>query len=322
MSLLHLKSGRQPPPARRIVTETRIFTVDEIGAWRVPPFQRPLRINDKVRMLSEQIKTDGGIIPGVVTLGILNDTTAIYIVDGQHRLEAFRISGLPECLSDVRFMRFDSLAEMAEEFVNLNSRLVNMRPDDLLRGLEASTPTLQKLCKECRFVGYGNLRRNPEAPILSASLVVRLWNGSIPETPTPTGPSAVHIVEAMTDDSVKELITFLNMCESAWGREAQYARLWSSLNLGLCMWLWRRMVRDTDRTALKRWIKLDARQFASCLMTLSADSTYLDWLHGRQLTDRDRGPGYARIKKLFGARLQNDGVKPPIRFPQPPWVTF
>jgi hypothetical protein len=321
MSIVHLKSGRTPPPARRIVTETKIFTADEIGAWRVPPFQRPLHVNDKVRALSESIKLDGGVIPGVVTIGIIKDQTAIYIVDGQHRLEAFRISGLPECLTDVRFMRFETIAEMAEEFVNLNSRLVNMRPDDMLRGIEPTMPVLQKLREKCKFVGYGRIRRSEESPILSASLVVRLWAGSMTETPTATGPTAVRVVEAMTTESVNDLIAVLKLCEGAWGRDSQYARLWSSLNLGLCMWLWRRMVRESDRTSNKRWIKLDSRQFSNCLMSLSADSMYLDWLQGRQLTDRDRGPGYKRIKKLFTARLVVDGFKGTVRFPQPPWVT-
>jgi len=303
------------------VTETKIFTSDDISEWRLPPFQRTLRVNDKVRELANTIKNDGGIIPGVMTLGTLKDSSVVYVVDGQHRLEAFRLSGLAECLTDVRFMHFDAMSEMAEEFVNLNSRLVSWKPDDILRGLEPSTPILQKLRKECPFVGYSQFRRNPDSPIISASLAVRLWAGTLPETPAATGPTAARTVESMTMESMNELIEFLNICEAAWGRDAQYSRLWSSLTLGLCMWLWRRTVRDAHRTSIKRWIKLDRREFSICLMSLSADSTYLDWLQGRQLNDRDRAPGYKRIKKLFAARLQNDGFKNTIRFPQPQWVT-
>ena len=51
------------------------------------------------------------------------------------------------------------MAEMGDAFVALNSRLVNMRPDDILRGLEGSIPALQEIRASCPFVGYDQIRQ-------------------------------------------------------------------------------------------------------------------------------------------------------------------
>jgi len=39
---------------------------------------------------------------------------------------------------------------MAEDFVILNTALVRMGPDDVIRALEGSVPTLQKIREVCR----------------------------------------------------------------------------------------------------------------------------------------------------------------------------
>ena len=59
-------------------------------------------------------------------------------------------------------------------------------------------------------------------------------------------------------------------------------------------------------------------EFRKCLMALSAESQYLDWLHGRQLGERDRGPGYSRIKSIFQRRYHQDTSKA-VRLVQPAW---
>jgi hypothetical protein len=312
-------SVREVPKAEHSAMETQIYTANQIGAWRVPPFQRPIRVNNKVAALAETISRDGGVIPGVITLGTVKGETAIYIVDGQHRLEAFRISGLPECIGDFRLCAFESMAEMAEEFVLLNSALVRMRPDDVLRGLEASVRALRKIRSECKFVGYDQIRRGTTSPILGMSLTLRAWNGSIPETPTTThgGLSATQIAESLTEDAADDLVQFLTVAHASWGRDNEYVRLWGALNLGLCMWLWRRLVKDGDR-GIKRHVRLNIKQFSTCLTALSADGHYLEYLVNRQLSDRDRGPAYARIKRIWAARLHGE-IRGKIMFPQPAW---
>jgi hypothetical protein len=319
MAVVQFRTGREPAKSRSVM-ETRIFTAEQIGAWRVPSFQRPVRVNAKVQALAEEIARDGGVIPGVVTLGTIKGDSATYIVDGQHRLEAFRICGLPVCLGDFRLCQFDSMAAMASEFVQLNSALVRMRPDDVLRGLEASLPALAKIRRECRFVGYDQIRRNSSSsPVVGMSITLRTWAGSVPDTPIASTVSATQIAESLTEESAEGLVQFLNVAHTSFGREVEYARLWGGLNLGLCMWLWRRLVKDSDRTGARRYVHLSVKQFSACLMALSADGHYLDWLQGRALTDRDRSACYTRIKRIWAARLK-DEVSGMLRFPQPAWA--
>lgn len=323
-TVIPLKNSREAPKASRSSMETMIVSAKDIATWRVPPFQRPVRINDKVRMLAEELKADGCAISGILTLGKVSGDPAFYIVDGQHRLEGFKLSGLEEALADVRICRFESMADMAEEFVRLNSALVRMRPDDILRGLEPSVPALRTIRRQCEFVGYGNIRRtDTRSPILSMSAVLRSWAGSNGETPTSgtSGVSAGHLAAQLDDKSTQDLTVFLLTAHTAWGSDPEYYRLWGSLNLTMCMWLFRRLVLERDR-GVKRYAILNIAQFKQCLMSLSAANDYVDWLTGRKLGDRDRSPCYARIKTIFVRRLMEEAKdKKRVMLPQVAWAS-
>lgn len=321
--VINFRGAKEAPKANRAEMKTLIFSVNEMGAWRIPPFQRPLTVNAKVRALSEEIREEGGIIPGVITFGSLKgQESIIYIVDGQHRLEAFRLTGLPEFLADVRHVTFETMADMAEEFVNLQSSLVKMRPDDILRGLESSVKFLADIRKACPFVGYDQIRRGTAAsPVVGMSMLLRGWLSAYKDTPATSHViSTRHLAEVLDQDKVQDLIQFAITAEAAWGRDPEYYRLWSTLNMTLCMWIWRRMVKDQDRSSLSRHTRLNIKQFKTALMGLSAKSDYLDWLQGRQLSDRDRGPAYTRIKKIMGAALTTE-VKGKVVFPSTAWTS-
>lgn len=306
--------------------ETLLLSLDEVNQWRIPDFQRPLRVNDKVRALAETLKGVGGIMPGVITLGILPNSPVTYLVDGQHRAESFRLSGLMECIADVRTTFFASVADMAEEFVNLNSNIVNMRPDDLLRGLEATLPGLQKLRQGCPIVGYTGIRRGSTATkMLSMSATLRAWSISSNETPQHSGgKSALQLAHDLDVIDAECLTAFLSVAHAAWGTETINFRLWGGLNLTMCMWLWRRLVVDRER-GMKRYVVLTAEQFKQCLMSVSANVDFMDWLVGRALNERDRTPCYSRLKIIFSQRLSQQvtitsstGKK--IMLPQPAWA--
>lgn len=147
MSLKIVKPATPAEKSTRSTVDTVELTPSLIDTWQVPGFQRPLRVNAKVLALVEEIKQAGGVVPGVLTLGVVGGIR--YRLDGQHRLEAFKLSGLDLGYADVRTVFAADLAELGEEFVRLNSRLVTMRPDDILRGIEATYPALQLLRKRC-----------------------------------------------------------------------------------------------------------------------------------------------------------------------------
>ena len=229
---------------------------------------------------------------------------------------------IEEAIADVRVCVFGDMAEMSEEFVRLNSSLVKMRPDDILRGLENSTPVLRAIRKACEFVGYDQIRRGSASPVVSMSALLRCWNASQYETPaTSQGGSAATLAQNIDQISQQNLIAFLSTAHSAWGRDPEYYRLWGNLNLTLCMWLWNRLVIDRDRSGSKRHALLDIPMFKRCLMSVSAEGDYVSWLVGRNLSDRDRSPAYARLKSIFAKRISEGSGDKKVTLPQPAWAS-
>lgn len=320
-NVIRINGAERPPQSVQSKMETLIITPSMVMTWKVPPFQRPVRVNDKVRAVVQQIKTTE-VIEGVLTLGKLKSDTAFYIVDGQHRIEAFKLAEISEAIVDVRVCMFDSMGEMADEFVKLNSNLVKMRPDDILRGLEDSVPALKMIRKSCEFIGYDNIRRGTSSPIVSMSALIRCWNAAANDTPAANGGlSAALLAHNLEQQTVQNLIAFLSTAHAAWGRDAEYFRLWGNLNLTLCMWLWNKLVLDRDRFGNKRYVVLDIPKFKRCLMSVSADSEYLAWLVGRNLGDRDRSPCYSRLKSIFARRLAEDTSGGKASLPSPAWAS-
>lgn len=316
MQLKIIKPSTEAEKSTRTTLDTIEVTPDLVRSWKLPPFQRPLRINDRVISLANVIRENDGVLPGVFTLGVLNKER--YLIDGQHRREAFLLS---ECLvgyADVRICHFDNMAEMGQEYVDLNSRIVMMRPDDVMRGLEDSYPALARIRKRAPFVGYDQIRRNEKAPVLSMSALLRCWHGSAGDVPKSGGVSATQLATTLQLDDADAVCDFLDAAFKAWGRDTAYARLWSGINLTLCMWLWRRVVLGTGMTAASRYHRFTREQFTKCLMSLSA-SDYVDWLLGRNSQSRDNAPAYSRIKTIFVTRMNTDlGRK--ILMPQAAWA--
>lgn len=304
----------------RSMMETLLIDAGTLEKWKDPPFQRPLKINDKVRELADELKRNGGVIKGTIEIGIVaaGEEAGMYLCDGKHRMQAFTLSGMPECIADVSFKNYDSLAEMAIDFVELNTRLVNFQPDDNLRAFEGSSTGLQTIRRLCPYVGYGNIKRNYSSALLSMSAVLKQWDGSAAETPTVGRGRSSDMAKMLTGEEAEKIAEFLNTALVAWSRDPAYGRLWLSLNITVCMWMWRRLVLDKDRNGNRRHVILAPEQFKRCMMSLSADQNYLDWLVGRTMSERDRSPAYARIKQLFAARITEDtGQK--AKFPQPAW---
>lgn len=299
----------------RTKLDTILISPDIVKGWKNPPFQRPLTVNNKVKELAGKIRLDDGVIPGVLTLGAVGKE--VFLLDGQHRREAFIISECQEGFADVRYHFFDDIAEMGQEFVDVNTPLVRLRPDDILRGLESSSAALTLLRESCSFIGYDNIRRGTRAPILSMSAAIRTWRASSTEVPTSSVPgSAQHIAVTLTTDDAEACAVFMNLCNKAWGRDIEYANLWKSLNLTISAWLYRRLVVTPWSPRVP---KLTRELYGKAMQSLSADTAYLEWLVGRQLSERDRSPAFNRMKKIIAKRLELELGKK-ILLPQPAWV--
>lgn len=306
-------------PLTRSVMETRLLTLAEIERWVQPPFQRPIRMNAKVMQFAEDLKAGGGIMGGILTLGRLPKDPSIYKVDGAHRIEAAKTTGLTEFLADIRTTNYATMAEMAEDFVALNSSLVRMRPDDLLRGLEETTPMLKLFRTQCSFIGYDNVRRgSTHCPLISASAALRCWFGSASETPKQTVGASTALCLALNEREVQDLSAFFNAAYTAWGNDAQNYKLWGALNISICMWAFRQLVLNPVANS-KRHITLNVAQFTKCLMALSADKDYVEWLTGRNTIERDRSPCYKRMRTIFSHRLLADPLFKKPKLPSPEW---
>ena len=321
-NVVPITGAREAPKSAQSRMETLIITPAMVNAWKIPPFQRPLRVNAKVLSVTEDIKKNE-TVEGVLTLGKLRNDPSFYIVDGQHRAEAFKLSGLNEVIADIRVCLFHDMPEMAQEFERLNSSISKMRPDDILRALEYSISALANIRKSCEFVGYDRIRRGGTSPILSMSALIRCWTASNYETPAASqnSMSSAGMAQQLETVSVQNLIAFLSTAHAAWGRDPEYFRLWSNLNLSLCMWLWNRLVIDRDRIGTKRYAVLSIPDFKKCLMSVSAEGDYLAWLVGRNLSDRDRSPCYARLKSIFVRRLSSESGGRKIALPSPAWAS-
>lgn len=195
-----VKPSTEAEKGTRTTLEPAVVTPALVKSWKAPPFQRPLKENSsKLADVTQEIRSTE-IIPGVVTLGVIEKV--LWLIDGQHRVQAFLNSELPEAFVDLRYAHFLDMSEMAKEFKKLNGKIANMMPDDLLRAEEQSNPVLRKLRRDCPFVGYGQVRRNPKSPIVSMSALLRCWFGSAPEVPSTGGLSANDVVERLSEDAL------------------------------------------------------------------------------------------------------------------------
>ena len=310
---LNLTLITKPQKVTRTTLDTILVTPPLVGSWKSPPFQRPLTVNNRVREIAEQIK-ETEVIPGVLTLGVLGRDT--YLLDGQHRRQAFLISEIKEGYADVRIHHFDDFGDMGAEFVKLNTAITRLKPDDILRGFEAGNANIRKIREQCPFIGYDHIRRGDNAPIVSMSAALRSWFSSAGDNPSSRALTAMEFVQTLTEEDTSVMISFFRLAFEAWGRDQTHHRLWGGLNLVLCAWIYRRTV--VTQYSLKT-PKLTRDLFKKCLMSVSADAGFYDWLLGRTVSERDRSPAYARLKAIFVKRLSEE-LNKKVMFPQPAWA--
>jgi hypothetical protein len=303
---------------RKCVQDLMVFTPALLATFKVGSFQRPITVNAKVHQLAAKLKATGGILEdSIIQLGVWMGF--FYFIDGQHRGKAFLLSGLPEMLVKTTVTYYEDGPEgekaMAQAYLDANRQIVRQKPDDMMRALECINPVVKQIKSACPFIGYDQVRRSDGSPVLSMSTTLRCWTASANEVPGGNSGSSMDNAENLSAADAKNLIQFLNIAFKAWGREPENHRLWAALNLTLCMWLYRRIVIGTYS---QRSAKLDDDMFIKCLMGVSATALYIDWLVGRNTSERDRSPCYGRLREIFAKRIQLETGKKPA-MPSPPW---
>lgn len=306
----------------RSKTELLILEPDIVNEWVIPEgVQRNLHVNKHVCNLRDELLSNGGVLTSIISLGRVAGDPRTFVVDGMHRLEAFKMAGIPELYVEVKTTDFDSMADLAKEFVKAQTPLVRMTPDDSLRAMANFTPALAAVKEKCSFVGYDNVRRKGGGTMLSMSAVIRTWTGSRGETPslTSNGKSAQDMAHDLDEKEVENLCRFLNLAFAVWNVNPEYFGLWANLNMCMTMWLYRTLVIEKPSTA-KRYLHVSEDHFQKCLMSVSANQLYIDWLKGRQMSERDRSPCYRHLRGIFSARLRDEiGPGKHIKLPQPSW---
>lgn len=312
--VIPLRTG--PQKTTRTSTDTISFSLEEMKRWNKPEFQREIKKTRRYYDAVETIKASGGVIPGVMTLGILEGTKDIYKIDGNHRTEAAKESGCETFFADVRYV-YGSMEDFADEYSRLNEQISATKPDDRLRAAAVSNPRVNRLLALCKVVGFA--KRNQPKLKISMSSILRAWNNASRSTPAARGKaaSAIDIIRDISDEDFGHLCALLNHCEAAWGRDFEYASLWGQMNLTTVMWLYVQLV--TTDPASPKIKRLSKEIFEKCLMSLSAEERYVTWLKGRN-GGTHRGPCYMRVKEKFAKRIYEEtGSKPNL--PQPEWAS-
>ena len=311
------KPTTAPEKATGVTNDTIAVTPDELRSWLLPPCQRQLTVNPRLRALALSIQEDGGVIPEPLSLARLGGQ--VYIIDGQHRREAALRSKCEMLYAEVRWHhRVKSLDDIDEIFKRLQKRLVGMKPDDTLRASESGNVGLQRIRTACPYIGYDRIRRKGNGPMMSMSALARAWFGAVPERPSASHLGAETVEESIRVDrnnDVDNLIDFTRACFDAWGREESNKRLWGGLNLTLCAWLYQRTVSGSYSAKTP---KISKDLFRRCLMSVAAAPFYSDWLEGRTLRERDRATAFGKLKQTFAKRIALETGKKPM-LPQPAW---
>ncbi len=298
-------------------TDTIALDLDKVKSWKRPSFQRDIKRTKRFDECVEYIKANDGVLPGIITLGVLDGTGEVYKIDGNHRCECFVESGCKVGYADVRYV-YGSMEDFAAEYSRLNEQISRTNPDDRLRAAAVGNHKIERLRSSCKVVSFSSTKRRGKTSVSMSSLL-RAWNNACRDTPAARGKAAaaVDIMEEMDNFTLDHLINLINACENSFGREGEYASLWGQLNMTTVMWLYVQMVMNKPTSAKLR--QLTPQLFEKCLLSVSADEKYVDWLRGRNASIH-RGPCYMKVKERFTSRLKEETGER-YNLPQPEWAS-
>ena len=316
------------PLPKRINTLPKPFEITEmtltkemVKAWEPPPFQRRVSVTREFRKLLEQIKRDGYIVSAIY-LGIWNGKT--YIVDGNHRTAAFFSSERSTMRAPVIIRHYvngpDGLIQMCEDFLSISKHIKPPRPDDMLKALGATTGHVGLIEKACPFIGYSNLWKGKEFPVVNMARVIRCLAISKQDVPNSPSAGALDLARALTPEDTHCLITFMRGAFRAWGRDAEFRPMWGTLNLTLGLWFYRRMTSGPDFHG--KGEPMSPLPFSRYLVALAMSDRYRSLMAGKsgmRMHDPDtRNPVCREFMRVFARKLKKENLKN-IFLPIPKW---
>jgi hypothetical protein len=289
--------------------ETKVVTREELLSWRVPKFQRDCHIERRpVQQFAQQIVEKGGVIAGVFHHGLVLDDPVVWLVDGQQRRAAAETTDFQKFQVNIRMTLFQSVAEMAQAYLDDQTQLVAHRVDDKLKAMQYTHPPLRKLIRSS-CAGIERIRATESSPRVSAATAIRAWSVSARDFPAGRASAGTRIADELTDDNVDSLIRFLSLTKEAWpwGRESN--ALWGALNMTMCSWFYRRFHFDQAYRDKKL-------NFVAGLAAMN-DQAYLAFLRGKGVVDENIIASYRYFRDRMRPALSAAAGKR-IRFPGPP----
>ncbi len=115
------------------------------------------------------------------------------------------------------------------------------------------------------------------------------------------GPAWTSTTGSPADNNkADKLIVFMQTARGAGGADPENYRLWGNLNLTITMWMWRRRMLSRER-GVKRAVVLTPESFRKCLMSVSADASYLDWLERTSVLGVHASPPITTARQHFAS---------------------
>lgn len=302
-----LHSAQKSDPTTDVILATR----EMLENWKTPPGQRPLVITKKVKAWVPKIQ-ESGEVPGRLLVCILHGMK--YIVNGHHRRWCALQTTRDEFVVTLDTETVTSEAELGRKAVGVNLPIAPpQKADDHLRHLEQSYPILQKIRRECPFIGYGKSGGNT---VMSVNAAILSWITSGTDSATVMKTTVINVLDDISMEEISLMVHFFKTVYESWGKDSQYAKVWSKLNVTMMAWMWRNTVLSQ---AGPRVTRLTPEQFCTGAMALTSDPHYLPWLIGRQLSERDKGPCYNKVKAIMVKRL-TEVLHKKVILPSPPFA--
>ena len=291
-----------------------LLTIDDLEYLMKPPCQRFVSKTKRVERLTEEMLKTGRLGVGILlVMGLPNGE--VHLVDGNHRIEAFRNSGLKSIIVSVQTKSAKTYKDIAEEYIRCQCSLKTSTVDDKLKGIAVGHPPLQKIAQFCTFVTYKRASTRSDC-LISMSDVVHCWFDASTNPPTRySGDKGIPIEECaklITDKDAACIIEWLLVCQISLGTVNRV--LWAPLNMTLCLWLYKQMVKGGCKGPCTR---LKIAEFGRGLAGL-VNMKYTNYLKGLKLTTPNAGGNaFALLREHFRGGLASAGIRASAQIPVP-----